>query len=209
MRRQPGGRPTRRRPTRATLPIVAIIAEGEVTEAQYFTQFHRALRARLAVDLRNEGRGCDPLTIVREARRLLVANEKNHRRGRGRDFDELWCVFDVDEHETLDEASVFARDHGVNVAVSNPCFEIWLWWHHGEQTAHIERHGIQRRCREAGLIRGKELVEDFVPAHPQAARRASEMDRRHSSAGSPLGSNPSSGMPELMSRLFALALPGK
>ncbi|MFL6141746.1 MAG: RloB family protein [Labedaea sp.] len=39
------------------------------------------------------------------------------------DFDEIWCVVDVDQFD-LAAATSLARDRGIRLAVSNPCFEV-------------------------------------------------------------------------------------
>lgn len=45
-------------------------------------------------------------------------------------FDEVWAVFDWDEHaDEVASARGAASDAGVLVALSNPCFEVWLLWH--------------------------------------------------------------------------------
>jgi RloB-like protein len=50
--------------------------------------------------------------------------------------DELWLVVDVDHAMKGDHVANFmqalkrARDNSVNVALSNPCFELWLLLHH-------------------------------------------------------------------------------
>jgi hypothetical protein len=45
------------------------------------------------------------------------------------DFDAAWCVFDVDEFQDIQRAVTDARRAGIEVAVSNPCFELWLLLH--------------------------------------------------------------------------------
>lgn len=43
-------------------------------------------------------------------------------------FDEYWCVVDVDDFD-IDEAIAAAESAGVSLAVSYPCFEVWLILH--------------------------------------------------------------------------------
>jgi RloB-like protein len=47
------------------------------------------------------------------------------------EFDEKWCVVDTDEFD-LDDAARIAAEKSVHLAVSNPCFELWLLLHHRE-----------------------------------------------------------------------------
>ena len=39
--------------------------------------------------------------------------------------DQVWAVFDRDEHPRFDEAIALCDGHGVLVGRSNPCFELW------------------------------------------------------------------------------------
>ena len=45
------------------------------------------------------------------------------------------------------------------VAVSNPCFELWLVLHAREQTAFISRHDVQRLSETAAL---RSVIEDGI-----------------------------------------------
>jgi hypothetical protein len=45
------------------------------------------------------------------------------------EIDEFWCVFDVEwprNHPGLLEAVQQAQANGIYLAISNPCFELWL-----------------------------------------------------------------------------------
>lgn len=46
-----------------------------------------------------------------------------------RDFDELWLVFDEDRHHGTNQALQDAGEAGWHVALSRPCFEVWLQLH--------------------------------------------------------------------------------
>ena len=98
--------------------------------------------------------GLDPKSLVRNAREEM---RRQTRRRPNRDFDELWCVFDVDQHEGLAEAISDARNNSINVAVSNPCFELWLVLHLRDKTAFSSTVDIQRESRYLGLTEGKHL----------------------------------------------------
>ena len=65
-----------------------------------------------------------PLTPVRSA---IEARERSIREEG--EIDEFWCVFDVEwpkNHPNLREALDLARRNDIKLAVSNPCFELWL-----------------------------------------------------------------------------------
>ncbi|HUQ55387.1 RloB family protein [Lentzea sp.] len=69
-----------------------------------------------------------PEQLVRHA----VKPRQNDRDG----FDEYWCVVDVDEFD-IDAAVAAAEVAGISLAVSNPCFEVWLTLHFADCTAGI------------------------------------------------------------------------
>ena len=76
-----------------------------------------------------------------------------------RDFDEIWCVFDTDQHPNLAQAINEAGQSEIEVAVSNPCFELWLVLHSQEQTAFIDRHDAQRLANALGLSNDKNIPD--------------------------------------------------
>jgi len=72
-------------------------------------------------------------------------------------FDEVWAMFDVDEHPKLKEAIELADREGVKVAVSNPCFELWALLHFEDQRGHIERKKLRERLKRHMKGYDKEL----------------------------------------------------
>ncbi|ARQ70294.1 RloB family protein [Streptomyces marincola] len=69
----------------------------------------------------------------------------------GGEFDQVWCVSDVDDYRDLDEAVRYAENHGVELVLSNPCFELWLLLHH-----------VDHRKWLAGYPAVKELLRKHV-----------------------------------------------
>jgi hypothetical protein len=59
----------------------------------------------------------------------------------------------VDEFD-IREAVRTAREHGVNLAISNPCFELWLLLHFEQCRSHL-------RGYEAVVVKLKEHVPDY------------------------------------------------
>ncbi|MCB9390355.1 MAG: RloB domain-containing protein [Acidimicrobiia bacterium] len=47
----------------------------------------------------------------------------------------------------------------IGVALSNPCFELWVVLHHEDQTAHVDRRSIQQRAVDIGAMTGKTSIE--------------------------------------------------
>lgn len=107
-----------------------MVCEGEVTEPQYLRGLERSIRnATIQIEIRSDRR--DPLHLVQRAERMMREAERAARQERDefRRYDEVWCVCDKDRHERLDEARRMARQNGIHLVVSNPCFELWLLLH--------------------------------------------------------------------------------
>jgi len=172
-----------------------VFTEGAVTEEAYLRYWHRRYRARVNVEIA-EFHGT-PLTLIERAVAAKASNERAERKGRGRAHDEVWCVFDVDEHPYLPEAVELARANGIHLAISNPCIELWFVLHFGDQTAYLERGAAQTQA-QARLNCEKNLDESalaMLATHFAAAkRRAVALDAKHEGDGTPAPGNPSSGV---------------
>ena len=59
-------------------------------------------------------------------------------------MDEVWAVFDRDEHPRFDEAIDTCSGSSVRVARSNPCFEVWLILHFVAYNRPDGRHEVQK-----------------------------------------------------------------
>jgi hypothetical protein len=147
--------------------------------------------------------GGDPLALVECA--ASMRDEAKTRARRSGDpneaFDEVWCVFDVDAHERFGQARRRAQAAGIRVAISNPCFELWLLFHLVDHTAHLSADDARRRLQ--GQLPGydKHLrYEDFGAGYGHAVKRASELEWRHAELGEE-GGNPSTGMHHLTERI--------
>lgn len=186
-------RPRRTAPARASRRELLVFTEGQLTEEAYLKHWHRRFRGQVNVEI-NEFHGT-PLALVERAAAIKVANERAERKGRGRVHDEVWCIFDIDEHPHFDDANELARVHGIELAVSNPCIELWFLLHFVDQTAYIDRHEVQSRVR-AHLGRGKDLDSSalgLLEANVVAAKaRALRLDAKHDGDGTPAPGNPSS-----------------
>lgn len=192
MSRAPGTPPGRGARQRLPRRVIRVLTEGERTEPDYLDIWRRQ-RSGVVVDINTETAGYAPLSRVEAARRM-----KRRQPRRDPDFDEIWCVFDVDDHPNLNSAIVEARHAGIETAVSNPCFELWLVLHVEDQTAEVDRRTIQRRAGHLGLIEGKLIPETaketILEGYESAKSRAREWDMKHGLDGRDPGANPSSGV---------------
>ena len=146
-----------------------------------------------------------PMGLVSRAKDDLRLSRRSAKRHGAPQFDEIWCVFDVDRHPQVPQAIFEATQSAINVAVSNPCFELWLVLHSHDQRAPVNGREIQRRASELGLIDGKSVPESAWSVlddnYEDAARRARELDAWHDGNDSAPRSNPSTNVWRLVDRL--------
>jgi hypothetical protein len=119
------------------------------------------------------------------------------------EIDEFWCVFDVEwpkNHPDLKDALEQARQCGIELAISNPCFEVWLILHFQNQGAWLDNDDARRLRRRLDGSSGKGLdAASYMQLSNSAARRARELDERHRQNGTVFpDDNPSSGMHRLL-----------
>lgn len=182
----------RRPPTRVPRARILIICEGIKTEVGYFTELKRQERNSL-VEIEVDPEGGVPKTLVERAAARKKEADRASRRQEDENlkFDEVWCVFDVDEHPHLPDAKQQARDNGIHLAISNPCFELWALLHFAEQTAYIHRHDVATKLKSYLPRYKKQLpCEQLWPRYEIAKTRAEKLLERQEKNGTPEG-NPS------------------
>jgi hypothetical protein len=54
----------------------------------------------------------------------FAVKEKRRQERKGIPYNQVWCVFDRDEHSKIHEAFDRAKAHGIEIVFSNPCFEL-------------------------------------------------------------------------------------
>lgn len=108
--------------------LVLIVTEGEETEPRYFEALK--VRWRLTGVKVRKASASAPIHVVETAIRLREAAKASRGSAFQAPFDEVWAVVDQDQHSTLKDALALARREGVKVALSKPCFEVWLLLHH-------------------------------------------------------------------------------
>lgn len=180
----------RRRPFRQPADRILVVSGGVVTEPAYFDGVKRSYR-NAAIKIVVKKAGLSPTQLVSYA--VVV-------RDRMRDsFDEVWCVCDVDEFD-LTEAVSLAEKSGIRVAVSNPCFELWLLLHFESCRASMGGYEqLRRKLKKHVADYGKGSCADFEKFRigiPDAIARAKEL----SPAGEEHRNNPSTGVWALVTK---------
>lgn len=188
----------RRGPVQSERYVIALFCEGAATEPQYFQALAKLpeVRKKTNLDLRIDLSGAVPLTLVQQAASAKL-NES---------ADAYWCIFDVEwpqQHPNLAEAIALAKKEEIPIAVSNPCFELWLVLHHKEHHAHLDTHqAIQERRKVDGSTDKNLDPANYMSLRSIAASRAQVLQKRHIKDASNIPhNNPSSNVFELVAAI--------
>ena len=105
------------------------MTEGEKREPQYFKNFSKDhSRFKIVVVERDTRENNSPLGLLSKAeeyKRIIVGTGEYQIHSN----DEFWIVVDVDRWPDLDRFIQIAESKGWKVAISNSCFEVWLYYH--------------------------------------------------------------------------------
>lgn len=182
--------------TRRPRKTLVVFCEGERTEPLYLEALkkHPKVKDVAAVDLHIAAEHGMPETLVFSA---IKARDRSA--DEDGEVDEFWCVFDVEwprNHPRLREAVQQARDNDIKLAISNPCFEIWLILHferHGSWLGNDDARRLRRRLDGAP---DKNLdPAKYMPLVGKAMDNAAALDKRHHRDGTEFPqNNPSSGV---------------
>lgn len=152
-----------------------LVCEGRNTEPRYFKALERQHHNVLIEIETIEAVGV-PSTI---ASRAVTEIAKINRSDSFEEEDQVWAVFDRDEHPCYDQAVGECERDGVKVAKSNPCFELWIILHFESYDRAGTRHDVQRALKR--LCDGaeckhhsfdySEIVENFETAINLAERQ--------------------------------------
>lgn len=171
------------------------MCEGQVTERQYLEGLRVWCRnPRVEIEVSKE-HGV-PLTTVQIAVRLKRQAELRAKAERDDNllFDEVWCAYDVDEHPNMNDARQLAAANGINLAVSNPCIELWVVLHFRESPGPRHRHDVQRLL--GTFLPGYDKHLDMarvLPGYDAARTRAARLQGDAEAVGEG-GRNPTTGM---------------
>ncbi len=135
MARKEGGR---------SVNTVWIFCEGEKTEKYYFQRLKAKLRIGFNVKINTSG----------DKNASGVINYAlSYKKNRPRDFlegDLIYCVFDRNgnSNNELQKAQKLARENGIIIVFSNPCFEYWILTHFGYFPSSYESNEIVTKLNE-------------------------------------------------------------
>ena len=175
-----------------------LFCEGEKTEIEYFRVLTRACSSTL-ISVETHGGVGVPYTIaekaVEKAKALGLTPKSRRRTDSYEEGDQVWAVFDRDDHPRFNEAVKKCEEKNVGVARSNPCFELWLILHQQDYDKPNDRHAMQKalaKLRQEYDPDGSKTpdCDDLVKRVEEAERRAERGLRNRETGGDPY-SNPS------------------
>jgi hypothetical protein len=118
---------------------------GEKTERDYFVALKDLFNLRSFAQIEIEATGWTPDTLANNVlecanndNKVIKIKGKNKRDVRCGGFDEYWIVFDRDDYKSQEiNKALFLnkRCKKVRVAMSNPCFELWILIHFKDYNA--------------------------------------------------------------------------
>lgn len=113
--------------------IVLVVVEGE-TERNYFNGL-KERDSDIKIVLERPG-PADPFRLVKTCIDHMEDKDVNIDDG-----DLAICAFDMDENppERIARAAELARENGMIIALSNPCFELWLALHYQDVYRPVDR----------------------------------------------------------------------
>ncbi len=115
--------------------LFAIACEGEKREAEYF-QLLESLSQRITIDIIEDKVSDAEMKMkykTKSAPKWLLDRAIKYIEKEGLiDEDELWFVMDIDRWKTeqiREIAELCKKNSNWHIAISNPCFEVWLYFH--------------------------------------------------------------------------------
>lgn len=154
--------------------LFIIATEGKITEKQYFKLFEESTKRCQVIVIPNKDNKSSPDHIFSN---LSSFQEEYDLDG----TDELWLMLDVDRWPQRKLAGIArqAKAKKYHLAISNPCFECWLYLHY----AFLAKKRFS--CRELTLMLTEKLgsydktkldLNKFKKRIHQAIERAKKMD---------------------------------
>lgn len=171
----------RRSAFKKTKRLYVLATEGAETEPIYFQEFHPgregAFRLKILGNPKHKSR---PVELVQR----LMEYEKRERPGPDTEY---WAVVDRDawpETELREAWALMSSHKGYHLAMSNPCFELWLWLHLRPNRPFFDRHDCQRALAREWPDYAKSSYDAaaLMPHVLSAISRAAELEEQPDAA---------------------------
>ncbi|MCX4747826.1 RloB family protein [Kitasatospora sp. NBC_01287] len=170
-----------------------VFCASKKTEKQYLQELKSETK-NMTVSIKVVAEPGDPLSVVRAARKYWKANVD--------DFDACWVVTDVDDFD-LTAARQEARQAGIGLAVSDPCFEYWLLLHFRSHDSHLSSYKSVERLLAKHVPGYDKSDLDFSPFKGGVADAVERARKRWDECEGLADRNPSTRMHEIVSEMLA------
>ena len=155
--------------------LFVIVAEGE-REDEYFSWFdQRNSRIRVQIVPR-EGHASAPNHFIKRLETFVDASQIGINA-----MDSVWFILDVDRwsREAINDLIAYAESatFSCNVAISNPCFEVWLVYHYQTFPEDATLNCGELKTLLGTLVRGGFRPELTCPEISTAIHNAALQDR--------------------------------
>ncbi|MBF0126500.1 MAG: RloB domain-containing protein [Magnetococcales bacterium] len=183
-------------------PDLIICCEGQNTEPHYLIGF----AAQHGVVLRPHEHIISPCGVPKTVlqRALAEKKKKTKEHQNNHEMFKIWMVIDVDEHaHEIPDILTRAKNAGIQVALSNPCIEIWALYHFdppptGELHRHVAQSRLKQRMPKYDKDKGKLFdLELMTPNYELAIKHAQSAMQRAEQEEMP-HPNPSSNLYKLL-----------
>ena len=180
-------KPSRKSRKNTPRPVFIIVCDGTKTEPKYFENFnkrHKPLHVKVVPGGRNY------LDLIKKGNRA-----KSNIEG----ICHVWCVSDVDadpntpnyesaKNEQLKEFSKQAQEYGFNIALSNPCFELWYLLHFGYFTSKMPTYkSVEQKLSNPAYLpsydKTKDYFNDLHERIEDAISNATKLKKYHEDLG--------------------------
>jgi hypothetical protein len=166
---------------------IFLFTEGKNTEPEYFKAYEK-YAAHSRVELQYQRENGAPKTLFEPAFQMhTLLQRRSYQRDNGK-TDQVWIVFDKDDHDDVWRVLNDCAQLGINTAFSNPCFEVWLILHKEPYDRDEHRRLTQERCE--AVCRGYDKssrklpsLAELMPLVKNAELRAIELENRREQDG--------------------------
>lgn len=195
---------------------ILIVCEDSKSSPGYFREIrihHRISTA--SVQVQPSQLGTAPKLVVEYACELFRKGNP-HRQIIARRFDQVYAVFDRDDHESYHEALALAESMDgklrnderqvvrFSAVASVPCFELWLLLHYEDILSPLHRDEVQKRLRKYLPDYEKGGSGYFERTRPQLALATQRADKLAKHTNARDGKMPYTKIGELVSELCKL-----
>ena len=190
----------RKDPFRDPKRLIVILCEGRETEWNYFQAIRskkRRCNAKIEI-IPGDKFGANPKNMLEHALKIKKKDEP----------DDIWLVLDHDNRSKINEIIQEMKNAGFNVALSNPCFELWFLLHYSNSSSNLTSEQAKNELKKKYINdydKSMSGIYSILKPHQRSAMFAAEQLRKyHLDNNNDEMSNPSTNVDKLVSFLESL-----